>query len=249
MKDKILKLGISKVECEELLSVSKNIDKDYKKLLKGYPIQYLIGYSSFYGYKFKINKNVLIPRFETEFLVEKVKNLKNKYFKEVPVKICDLGTGSGCIAITLEKEINNSIVFGYDISLRALKIAKYNAKINNSNAKFKYHNIQKALTDKFDILVSNPPYVSSPKIVDENVHRYEPHLALYAKDNGLEFYKKIIKLSLKYLNNKSILAFEIGYEQGKSIEKIAREYYPNSKIIIEKDLSNRDRYLFILNNL
>ncbi len=249
MKNKIIDLGISKRETEELLSVSKNIESDYKKLKNGYPVQYLIGYSSFYGYKFLINKHTLIPRYETEYLVELTIKYINKYFKNKNILIADLGTGSGCIGITLNKEVPDSCVDAYDISFFALKMAKKNNKLNNANVKFYRKNILKPLNKKYDVIVSNPPYVSSREIVDKSVNKYEPHKALYAKNNGLEFYERIIKNSVNYTKEKSILAFEIGYEQGDAVHSIAKKYYPSSKISIEKDLFGKDRYLFILNNL
>ncbi len=245
MKNNIDELNISRRELEELNKVSKNIKKDYKKLLSGYPIQYLIGYSSFYGYKFLINKSTLIPRFETELLVEKTIKYIKKYLKE-NIKIIDLGTGSGCIAITLCKELSlKSNVEGVDISLRALKAANKNNKINDTNVKFYKHDILKELQGTYDVIISNPPYVSKDETVEKNVKKYEPKKALYAKDNGLYFFKKIIEASVNHISKKSIIAFEIGCTQAESIKGIAHHYYPKSKILIEKDFSGKDRYLFI----
>ncbi len=250
MKNKIEKLGISSREAQELIKTSKNIKKDYKKLKTGYPIQYLIGYSSFYGYKFLINKNTLIPRYETEYLVEKTIKYIKKYFnKNENVNICDLGTGSGCIGITLKKELPNVNVDAYDISLRALIMAKKNSKINNAKVSFYLKNILKPLNKKYDIIISNPPYVGVSEKVMNIVYKYEPKKALYAKENGLQFYKKIITSSVKYLNEKSLIAFEIGKSQGKNIIEIADKTYPNAKKTIEKDLSGKDRYVFIFNNV
>lgn len=245
MKNKIIDLGIGSSEAEELVKVSKNIKKDYKKLLKGYPIQYLIGYSNFYGYKFLLNKRTLIPRFETELLVEKTIQYINKYIPNVK-SIIDLGTGSGCIAISLSKELPNSLVHGVDISLSALRLAKKNNTINNSAVKFYKYNILKELECNYDVIISNPPYVSKNEEVDISVKKYEPRKALYAKKDGTQFYEQIIKNSVNHLNKPGIIAFEIGYKQSIEIKKLAELYYPNSRILIEKDLSGKDRYLFII---
>ena len=245
MKDKIIELGISSVEADELIKVSKDINSDYNKLLKKYPIQYLIGYVNFYGYKICVNENVLIPRYETEYLVEKTINYYKKIFNK-RVNVLDIGTGSGAISIALKKQIDCYIT-ACDISEEALNIAINNAKLNNVNINFIKSDIFKNVNDKFDIIISNPPYISKSEIIMDSVDKYEPHLALYAVDNGLYFYKEIIKNSRKYLNDKFIIAFEIGYWQAEYIVNIAKEYFSDSKIIVEKDLSGKDRYVFIIN--
>ena len=238
-------LNISQRELDELKLVSKNYEKDYKKLLTGYPIQYLIGYVNFYGYKINVNENVLIPRYETELLVEKtIKYINNLFNKEV--KILDIGTGSGCISIALNKEINGNVV-ACDISDKALETAILNAKTNEANVKFIKSNLYDKINEKFDVIISNPPYIDSRDKVMDMVDKYEPHEALYAPNNGLYFYEEILKNAKEYLNDKFIIAFEIGYEQGSSIKSIAESYFKDSKILIEKDYSDKDRYLFIIN--
>ncbi len=244
MINKIVDLGYSRLEAEELLSVSNNIEEDYKKLLNKYPIQYVIGYVNFYGYKIYVNENVLIPRYETEFLVEKT----IKYYKKVfnnKVNVLDIGTGSGAISIALKKNIDCDVT-ACDISKKALEVAKNNAKSNNVNINFIESDIFNNINDKYDIIISNPPYISNNEEVEYSVDKYEPHLALYANDNGLYFYKEIIKNASKYLNNKFIVAFEIGYQQAADIIKIVDNNFTNVKTIIEKDLSGKDRYLFII---
>ncbi len=244
MINKIVELGYSKLEAEELLKVSNNIEEDYKKLLNKYPIQYLIGYVNFYGYKICVNENVLIPRYETEYLVEKTINYYKKIFNK-RVNVLDIGTGSGAISIALKKQIDCDIT-ACDISEKALNIALNNAKLNNVDINFIKSDIFKNVNDKFDIIISNPPYISKSEIIMDSVDKYEPHLALYADNNGLYFYKEIIKDSRKYLNDKFIIAFEIGYNQGKYLKEYAKDIFIDSKIIVEKDLSNRDRFLFII---
>ena len=245
MINKIMSLGFSRPESEELVKVSKNIEEDYKKLLEGYPIQYLIGYVDFYGYKIYVNENVLIPRYETEYLVQKTINYSKTIFND-KLDILDLGTGSGAISIVLGRELN-SIVTGVDISEDALNVAKKNAIENKVSINFIKSNMLDSVEGKYDIVVSNPPYIDIDEKIMESVKKYEPHLALYAKDNGLYFYKNILSNSKPYLKERFIIAFEIGWWQGSLIEKIAQEYFENSNILIEKDLTNRDRYIFIIN--
>ena len=244
MKNKIINLGYSNTEVEELLKVSKDINKDYNLLLKKYPIQYLIGYVNFYGYKIYVNEDVLIPRYETEYLVEKIiKRIKNEYKEKVD--ILEIGTGSGCISIALNKEIDSNII-ATDISKKALIIAKKNSKENKCNIDFINTDLNNDIEGKFDIIVSNPPYISYDEEIMDSVKLYEPNIALYADNNGLYYYDKILKNIKKNLKDKYIIAFEIGYKQGKDIKDIAYKYLDNIKVYIEKDLSNKDRYLFII---
>lgn len=245
MINKIMSLGFSRPESEELVKVSKNIEKDYQKLLEGYPIQYLIGYVDFYGYKININENVLIPRYETEYLVEKTINYSKKMF-DGNLDILDLGTGSGAISIALGKKLDSNVT-GVDISDKALEVARNNAFQNNININFIKSDMLENVTGKYDIVISNPPYIDSEEKIMDSVKKYEPHLALYAEDNGLYFYKNILSNIKPYLKEKFIIAFEIGWWQGKLIETIAKEYFEDSKVLTLKDLTNRDRYIFIIN--
>lgn len=227
----------------------KDLDTALKELESGIPVQYIVGYTNFYGYDFKVNKNTLIPRFETELLVEKTYNYIKKYFNKDNIKILDIGTGSGCIAITLNKLLNSSDITGIDISSEALEVAKENNISNNTNVKFIESDIFSNVSDKYDVIISNPPYISyGDTEVMDIVKNNEPHLALYAKDNGLYFYDNIIKDSSKYLNDKFVMAFEIGYKQGKDITKIVNKYYKDINMSVEKDYSGRDRFVFIWNH-
>ncbi|MBR3897810.1 MAG: peptide chain release factor N(5)-glutamine methyltransferase [Bacilli bacterium] len=214
-----------------------------KKLKKGLPVQYIIGSVNFYGSELKVDKNVLIPRFETELLVEKTIEYAKKTFKN-EIKIIDLGTGSGAIAITLKKKLNSK-VDAIDISDKALDVAKYNAKKNNVKISFFHSNMLDNVEEKYDIIISNPPYISFDEKVEDIVKNNEPNIALYANNNGLEFYEKILKKSKNHIKRPGIIAFEIGMTQGKEIETIANNYLDNIKVKIEKDLTERDRYVFI----
>lgn len=231
----------------KLLKVKyKNLKRVVKKIERNYPVQYLIGNVDFYGYKINVNKNVLIPRFETETLVEKT----IQYIKDLKLEnksLLEIGTGSGCISITLKKELEQLDITSIDISRKALKVAKKNAKYNRADITllkqdiFKYNPI-----NKYDILVSNPPYITKEDIVDEAI-KYEPKNAIYADEDGIKYYQHILSTCNKYLNKKNLIAFEIGDKQGNKIKNIAKKYFPKAKIVIDKDLSERDRYVFIIN--
>lgn len=218
-----------------------------KRLENKEPVQYIIGNVDFYGNIIEVDKNVLIPRFETELLVEKTLNYIKKYFENP--NILDIGTGSGCIAITLKKNLDKAKVDAIDISAEALNVAKKNASKNNVDINLFESDILNNVNNLYDVIISNPPYIDiNDKEITEIVKNNEPGNALYAKNNGLYFYEKIIKDSKKNINKKSIIAFEIGYKQGKSILNIAKKHYPLSKIVTEKDYSLKDRFLFIFNN-
>ena len=213
------------------------------KLHEGYPVQYIIGDVDFYNSIIKVNENVLIPRFGTEFLVEKTINYAKEMFNK-KIDIIDLGTGSGCIAIALKKELDSNIT-AIDISFEALKLAKENAKLNQVDIKFIEGDIAKKPQGKYDIIISNPPYLPYDGFVEEKVKKYEPHLALFAADDGIYFYKKILEYSKDILKEKFLMAFEIGSDERESLTKLLEEHYPNYKYEFQKDFNNLDRYLFI----
>lgn len=220
------------------------LEDGIKRLKEGQPVQYIVGNVDFFGYNFIVNENVLIPRFETEELVEKTINYSRKYFNK-KIDIADIGTGSGCIAITLKHELDCNID-AVDISSDALSVAKLNAKKNNVKINFKLGDLFYPLDKKYDIIISNPPYIAYDEKIMDIVKRNEPHQALYAKNNGLYYYEEIIKNAHKYLKEKSIMAFEIGYMQGNYLKEYSKKYFKNSIITIEKDLSGKDRFLFII---
>lgn len=222
-----------------------NINDAIKLYKKGIPVQYIVGNVDFYGYNFLVNESVLIPRFETEELVSRCINYIKKYFSK-NVSIVDLGCGSGCISITLSKELGVN-VDAVDISNDALDVAKKNCKLNNANVCFYLGDMLNPLNKKYDVIVSNPPYIAYNEEIMDIVKNNEPNIALYADNDGLYFYEEILKNAHKYLNNKSMIAFEIGYKQGERIKNLACKYFPNSEILIEKDLSMKDRFVFIFN--
>ena len=213
-----------------------------KRLENGEPVQYIVGDVDFYGFNFKVDSRVLIPRFETEELIEKtLKYLDNKD----NLDIIDLGTGSGCIAITLKKLLKNSNVTAVDLSKDALEVAKMNAKDNEVDIDFIHSDMLTNVTGKYDLIISNPPYISDNEEIMEVVKRYEPHIALYADNNGLYFYEEILKNCSKYLKDQFLIAFEMGQTQGRDIANLAYQYLNNVEVIIEKDLQGLDRFVFI----
>mgnify|MGYP004562502191 FL=1 len=224
----------------------KDMNIAIKELESGIPVQYIVGNVDFYGYTFKVNKNTLIPRFETELLVEKTIKYINKYFNN-EIKILDIGTGSGCIAITLNKLLDNSRVTAVDISKEALGVARENNKINNTDVNFIESDVFSNINDKYDVIISNPPYISYDEDIMDVVYNNEPHMALYADGNGLYFYDKILRECRKYLNDRFLIAFEIGYKQGNDILNIINKYFDNVNISLEKDYSGRDRFIFVSN--
>lgn len=227
---------------------SNKLDDGIIMLKKGIPVQYIVGNVDFYGNIFEVNSNVLIPRFETEQLVEKTIQYINEFFAK-RVDIVDIGTGSGCIAITLKKYIDCN-VDAVDISSKALEVAKKNAKNLDVNVNFINGDLLTPLKKKYDVIISNPPYIAYNDIeIMDIVKNNEPHEALYADNNGLKCYEDILNNAKRFLNDKSIIAFEIGYKQANDIKELAQKNFPNSFIKIEKDLSGKDRFIFVFNGI
>lgn len=228
--------------------VSKEDIETYKKhiqcVLNKYPVQYLVGKVNFYGYDFKINDKVLIPRFETEQLVYRVLDFIRENFSD-SVDIIDLGCGSGIIGLTLAKELSNARVTCLDISDDALEITKENAKLLEVDVEVKKGDMLEKINDTFDVVVSNPPYIALDEEIEDVVKYNEPHLALYAGTDGLDCYKKILQTVSRNLNKKFLIAFEIGYTQADQVSRLAYENLDNILIKVFKDLSDKDRILLI----
>ena len=216
------------------------------ELKKEVPIQYLLGKTNFYGLDFEVNENVLIPRPETEELVEWIIN-ENKEGKSKKIKVLDIGTGSGCIAISLAKNLPNAEVYGIDVSKKAIETAKRNAINNNVDITFMYQNIldTDVLACNFDIIVSNPPYVRNleKEEIKKNVLDYEPHLALFVDDNdALVFYRKIAALAKSGLKENGKLYFEINQYLGKEMTDLL-EKMDFKNIELRKDIYDNDRMI------
>lgn len=238
--------NINQKDLEILKKKYVDINPIIEKINNNYPVQYLIGNVDFYGNIINVNKNVLIPRFETETLVEKTINYINK-LKLNKESLLEIGTGSGCISITLKKEVPTLEITAIDISKKALLTAKKNAKLNKTKINFIYKDLFKYnMINKYSILISNPPYIKLNDEIDAKT-KYEPKIALYADETGLKYYKKIFEIGKKHLEKNFLISLEIEETQGKKLQALAKEYFSNCKIIIEKDLANKDRYLFIFN--
>ena len=216
---------------------------DLEKVTLHIPVQYLIGSTEFYGRRFKVNEYTLIPRPETEELVELI--LKDNHQENL--EVVDIGTGTGIIALSLSLENPTWKVTGLDISKEALKIATR----NNQALEGQVHFLESDVLSKFpknkkiDILVSNPPYISYDEWeeMDESVREYEPKQALFAENNGLAIYEKIAKESTTVLSEKGRIYLEIGYLQGESVSQIFKEAYPTKSVRVIKDLNGQDRII------
>ncbi|MDT2747258.1 peptide chain release factor N(5)-glutamine methyltransferase [Vagococcus fluvialis] len=216
---------------------------DLEKVTLHIPVQYLIGSTEFYGRRFKVNEHTLIPRPETEELVELI--LKDNYQENL--EVVDIGTGTGIIALSLSLENPTWKVTGLDISKEALKIATK----NNQALEGQVHFLESDVLSKFpknkkiDILVSNPPYISYDEWeeMDESVREYEPKQALFAENNGLAIYEKIAKESTTVLSETGRIYLEIGYLQGESVSQIFKEAYPTKSVRVIKDLNGQDRII------
>lgn len=219
----------------------KQLLESIEKIKKGYPLQYITHYQEFMGIKFEVNENVLIPQPDTEVLVEKtIKIVQKCYPKEDNrnIKILDLCTGSGAIAISLKKYLPSVQVFASDISKKALEIAKANAKKNDVQIKLIESNMFENINEKFDIVVSNPPYIKTDEITKlSNQVQNEPRLALDGGKDGLDFYRIIQKNIKNYLYENGILLMEIGYDQGQAVASM----FKNSKLV--KDYAGKNRVI------
>ena len=219
----------------------QKVNQIINKLLKHQPVQYIIGKTEFYGLDFKVNKHVLIPRPETEELVDWI----IKDIDSISLNILDIGTGSGCIAIALSKHLNYCKVEALDVSEEALKIAKHNAQFNKAAVDFKLEDVLMPINFEktYDVIVSNPPYVrvSEKQQMKKNVLDNEPHLALFVEDDdALLFYRKIITLAMKSLNLKGALYFEINeYLGAQVIQLMKKEGFSN--IELRQDVFGKDR--------
>lgn len=207
------------------------------KRVEHVPLQYITGEQEFMGILFHVTEAVLIPRQDTETLVEEALKIIRP-----GMKVMDMCTGSGCILISILKNIVDVEGYGYDISKQAIKIAKENAKLNNVNAAFERSDLFEEVTEQFDVIVSNPPYIPTDVIggLMPEVAVYEPLQALDGKEDGLYFYRKMLKDAAKYLKPNGKLLFEIGHDQGEAVSSLMREAgYKDVRVI--KDLACNDR--------
>lgn len=234
-------------ECPK--EVEEKILKAFDAYFNGLPVQHIIGYSYFYGYKMIVNKDVLIPRPETEELIGYVLAYYDEMFEGQKVDLVDVGTGSGNIAIALACEEKNMTVTATDISFEALETAKQNALNNDCNVTFLQGNMLDPLIEKkmkFDILVSNPPYIPDNEYVEPLVLDNEPNIALFGGDNGMKFYEEIFEKAKYVLKDKAIMAFEHSHKTKKEMLELAYKHYPNANSFVIQDLNGKDRFLIVL---
>ena len=219
------------------------VEEIYKKLAEHVPAQYIIGHAEFFGMQLKVDERVLIPRPETEELVDLILTEN----PEKNLKVLDIGTGSGAIALALAKNRPDWSVTATDISQDALDLATENAKRQDLNLSFIKSDCFSEISSKYDIIVSNPPYISRADEVEVglNVLHSEPHLALFADEDGLAIYRRIAEDSKDYLNDGGKIYLEIGYKQGQSVPDLFRKNFPEKRVRTLKDQFGQDRMVVI----
>lgn len=227
---------------EELINKIEDGFKRYA--IEGTPVQHIVGYSYFYGYKFKVSDQVLIPRRETEQLVEETLLIYDTYFEDQKVDVLDLGTGSGAIAITLSIEEPNMQVEASDISVTALMVARENQLNLSSKVNFIASDWFSNINKKYDIIVANPPYIPNDEAVEDVVTK-EPSLALYGGVDGLEPYEIILKNAKNYLKEKALIAFEHSMYQSENLKALILKYFKDANVRQLKDLQGKDRMTFV----
>lgn len=221
--------------------ISEDYVKEYELLLKKraehIPLQYIVGETEFMGLKFKVNSNVLVPRQDTETLVEEALKVVRP-----GMKVLDMCTGSGCIIISILHNVSNVEGHAVDISKQALNVAKENAKLNDVSVMFERSDLFDNVAEKFDIIVSNPPYIPTAEIAKlmPEVAQFEPMEALDGKEDGLYFYKKIVENCGNYLTEGGSILFEIGHDQGISVSELLKDA-GFSDVRVIKDLAGNDR--------
>jgi len=227
-------------------SEQAQLENDLAALLEDYPPQYLLGYEEFYGRYFKVNSATLIPRPETEELVEWCLQ-KTEEQKSEKLHVVDVGTGTGAIATTLKLERPNWQIDAVDISKEALEIAQANSSSLGADVDFYLGNTLEPISTSVDILIANPPYISQDEwsVMDESVRRFEPKLALFAEDNGLANYQKIAQQAQTKLAKQGKIFLEIGFNQGLAAEQIFQGAFPHRKIQRKKDLAGQERMLLV----
>lgn len=243
----ILKINRNEIIIKQEQEVEKEKEQEYKlaieKIVEGIPLQYITNNQEFMKLNFYVDENVLIPQPDTEILVEEVLKIAKKENKE---KVLDICTGSGCIGIALANGLENARITMSDISKNAIEIAKKNAKNNNvlEKTRFIESDMFENINEKFDIIVSNPPYIETNVIetLSKQVQN-EPQIALDGGEDGLIFYRELINRASKFLNNNGYLCMEIGYDQKEKVIELAKKKKVFSKIESIKDLSGNDRVI------
>ncbi|PIC64686.1 protein-(glutamine-N5) methyltransferase, release factor-specific [Sporosarcina sp. P13] len=217
------------------------------ELVTGKPIQYILGEESFYGLPFEVNEHVLIPRPETEELVHYALERANKLFGDETIRVADIGTGSGAIAVAFKKERPSAQVTATDFSKEALEVAMRNAKRNEVEITFLQGDMEEPLEQQtWDIILSNPPYIAAHEktAMSPTVYDFEPASALFAEEDGLYFYRRLAERLVSMMNRPALIGFEIGYQQGKAVQQFLEKAFPEAKVDIVQDINKKDRMIF-----
>lgn len=224
----------------------KQIDEDMAKLLAHYPPQYLIGSEAFLDYRFKVTPDTLIPRPETEELVEKCLKLTQKQANQA-LKVVDVGTGTGAIAISLKDKRPTWQVCAVDLSSAALEVAKENAQQIGVALEFILSDCLDEVVGPIDVLISNPPYISKDEyeLMDVSVREFEPKMALFAENNGLAIYEKLAQQAQSKLAKDGKIFLEIGFMQGLAVKELFQAAFPKKQVSIHKDLFGNDRMIVV----
>ncbi len=232
--------------------IAKNIEEEFaagvKRLAANEPVAHILGYSYFYGYKYKVNKDVLIPRSETELLVMNALLEIENHFDTYNLKMIDLACGSGIIGITMKIEEPELQVSLSDISAEALEVAKENGSRHKVDVNiYQSDMLDDAIknNEKYDVIICNPPYIHDDEPLQKSVKDYEPHLALFGGIDGLNFYKTVLSQSKQVLNKPGLIGFEIGYDQKENISQEIEKHYPEATIKHFKDYAGLDRMVFV----
>ena len=224
-------------------------EEGIKRMCKGEPLSHILGYEWFYGYRFNVNPHVLIPRPETEELVAYILAACDELFsKQETITAADIGTGSGAIAIALKKEASYLQILGTDIRADAIQVANHNAVNNEVMVPFIVGDMLEPIIDRnlqLDILISNPPYIPQEEKMEKSVVDFEPHVALFGGEDGLKFYRIIFEKCRQVLKDRSMMAFEMGWNQRKPLEALVQSYFPDARYEFIKDMSGKERMLFI----
>lgn len=214
----------------------------------GRPVQYITGEEEFYGRSFQVDESVLIPRPETEELIVCALQAMKKIFGEnTPIKLADIGTGSGAIAITMKKEWTEAKVTATDISERALDKAKENAANLQASIDFRLGDLTRPIeNEKWDVVLSNPPYIAFEEAAEMSqvVLAHEPHSALFAEEDGLILYRKLAENLPSLMNKPGFIAVEIGYKQGQAVKNYFESHFPKAHVDVLKDINGKDRIVF-----
>ena len=236
------------IDSEVDADVMEEFSKGIIRLMNNEPMNYVLGYSYFYGYRMIVNQDVLIPRPETEELVGLILSQYDAFFSGQKINVCDVGTGSGAIAIALKKEEENLQVYASDISEKALETARENARINGCDITFLSGSMLEPYIEnniKIKILVSNPPYIKTVEKIESSVYDFEPHVALFGGDDGLKFYREIFSRANEILEENALAFFEMGYDQKDALTALTYSFFPDAQVSVFKDINGKDRMLMI----